>query len=137
MKVPPKHYENMRDASLSEYMNTDITRLVSESMRNIHAGITEVPLEVQLQPKTAAKLSFYVPWDGILYGFIRGKEALRKKLGFSLPLLSATISDWNGKFVLIFETEKPDQTAAFRISEKDVLYLLEHCRRPPETEKNH
>lgn len=134
--MAPKHYENMKDASLSEYISVDLTRLVPESLRKIHGGFTEVPLEIQLKPKSAARLSFPVPWDGILYGFVRGKEALRQKLGFDLPVQSATISDWNGTFVLIFETEETEQTAAFRVGGNDVLYLLEHCRRPPELEGN-
>lgn len=135
MTVAPKHYENITDASVSDYLNANMARLVLDSQRNLQGGFTEVPLEVQLQRNTASKLSFEVPWDGILYGFVRGKEALRQKLGLDLPIQSVTISDWNGKFALIFETKKADQTAAFRISEKEVLNLLENCRRPPEMER--
>ena len=91
-----------------------------------------MPLEIQLQTKTAEKLSYHVPWDGVLDGFVRGREPLRQKLGLSLPIQSATISDWNEGFVLIFETADAAETAAFRISEQDVLNLLENCRRPPE-----
>lgn len=132
--MAPKHYNNMREASLSEYITVDAARLVPEPLRNTSGGYTEVPLEIQLQPKTAEKLSFSVPWDGVLDGYVRGKEMLRQKLGLTLPIQSVTISDWDEGFVLIFETAQVSQTAAFRISEKDVLYLLENCRRPPEIE---
>lgn len=134
IKVAPKHYDNMREAPLSEYITVDTARLVPEPLRNISGGYSEIPLEIQLQSKTAEKLSFYVPWDGVLDGFIKGKEALRQKLGLTLPIQSATISDWDEGFVLIFETAQVSQTAAFKINEKDVLYLLENCRRPPEIE---
>ena len=130
--MAPKHFDNIREAALSEYITVDTARLVPEPLRNISGGYTEIPLEIQLQSKTANKLSFVVPWDGVLDGFIRGKEALQQKLGLTLPIQSATISDWDEGFVLIFETAQPGQTAAFKIDEKDVLYLLNHCRRPPE-----
>ena len=132
--MAPKHYDNMRDAALSDYITPDTMRLIAESCRSISGGCSEIPLEIQLQPKTAEKLSYHVPWDGVLDGFVRGREPLRQKLGLSLPLQSATISDWNEGFVLIFETADAAETAAFRISEQDVLNLLENCRRPPEME---
>ena len=132
--MAPKHYANMKDAPLSEYITVDTVRLVPESLRNISGGYTEIPLEIQLQSKTVEKLSFYVPWDGVLDGFVRDKELLRQKLGLTLPIQSVTISDWSEGFVLIFETANASQTAAFRINEQDVLYLLENCRRPPEIE---
>ena len=130
--MAPKHYESMKDALLSEYITVDTVRLVSEPLRSISGGYTEIPLEIQLQPKTVQKLSFSVPWDGVLDGYVRGKESLRQKLGLTLPIQSVTISDWDEGFVLIFGTANVSQTAAFRIGEEDVLYLLENCRRPPE-----
>ncbi len=132
--MAPKHYQNMKDAVLSDYITVDTARLVPESLRSVSAGYTEVPLTIQLQPKTVEKLSFCVPWDGVLDGFVRGKEQLRQKLGLTLPIQSITISDWDEGFALIFETASASQTAAFKINEKDVLYLLENCRRPPEIE---
>ena len=130
--MAPKHYENMKDAHLSEFITVETARLVTEALRNYSKGYTEIPLEIQLQWQTAEKLSYSVPWDGVLDGFIRGKEELRQKLGLTLPIQSVTISDWDEGFVLIFETANVSQTAAFRIGEEDVLYLLENCRRPPE-----
>lgn len=130
--MAPKHYDNMKDASLSEYITADTARLVTEPLRVISAGYSEIPLEIHLEPQTRKKLSFPVPWDGVLSGFVRGKEPLRQKLGFTLPLQSATLSDWDGGFVLIFETADADQTAAFRVTEQEVLDVLEHCRRPPD-----
>lgn len=133
--MAPKHYGNMQDAPLLEYVTADQIRLVPEPLRNIHGGFTEVPLEVQLQPQTVKKLEFPVSWDGGLSGFVRGKEALRQKLGFTLPIQLVTISDWDEGFALIFETKSDNQTAAFRVKEQDVLNVLNHCRRPPEMNK--
>lgn len=133
--MAPKHYDNMQDASLSEYITADTARLVPEPLRGISAGYTEIPLEIQLRSQTRKKLSFPVAWDGVLSGFVRGKEQLRQKLGFTLPLQSVTLSDWDEGFVLIFETANADQTAAFRVREEDVLDMLEHCKRPPDMAK--
>ncbi len=133
--MAPKHYETMQDAPLLEYVTADTVRLVPEPLRNIYGGYTEVPLEIQLQSQTVKKLDFSVSWDGVLNGFVRGKELLRKKLGFTLPIQLVTISDWDEGFALIFETKSANQTAAFRVKEQDVLNVLKNCRRPPEMEK--
>ena len=130
--MAPNHYENMRDASLYEYITPDIVRTISKEQRDIPGGVTEIPLEIQLKKKSMKKLSFNVPWDGILYGFVRGKEILREKTGLTFPIRSITISDWDGHFVLIFETENAHQVAAFYVKSDDVIYLLENCRRVPE-----
>lgn len=132
--MAPKHYENIKDAPLSDYVTADTARLIPEQLHGVSGGYTEIPLEIQLQPQTVKKLSFSIPWDGVLSGFVRGKELLRQKLGLTLPIQSVTLSDWDEGFVLIFETANAGQTAAFRVSEQDVLKVLEHCRRPPEME---
>ena len=62
--MAPKHYENMRDASLYEYITPDIVRTISKEQRDIPGGVTEIPLEIQLKKKSMKKLSFNVPWDG-------------------------------------------------------------------------
>ena len=130
--MAPKHYENMKDVSLFAYVTPDIVRTIPESQRDIPGGLTETPLEIHLKKKSAKRLSFHVPWDGILYGFIRGKDRFRAKAGLILPIKSATISDWDRQFVLILETEDANQTAAFSVKTDDVIYLLENCLRAPE-----
>lgn len=130
--MSPKHYANMRDVSLPDYITPNIVRTISESARKIRGGPSEIPLVIQLKKGTAERLSFPVPWDGMLYGFIRGKEALRVRAGLELPIRSATLSDWDGRFALILETEKLGQTAAFSVKNEDVIFLLENCLRAPE-----
>ncbi len=128
--MAPKHYENMKEALLSELLTAELARLVPSSLRTLSGGYTEIPLEVRLRPETAEKLSYRIPWDGTLYGFVRGKEALRMRLGLPVPPESVTLSDRKGRFTLIFETEPAESTAAFSVSEAEVLALLEQCRRP-------
>lgn len=128
--MAPKHYDNMREAPLSEYITVDTARLVPEPLRNISGGYSEIPLEIQLQSKTAEKLSFYVPWDGVLDGFIKGKEALRQKLGLTLPIQSATIGQALEKSG--FKGEEKN-----RLSPEKYMYMFEtHIEQGPILEDN-
>ena len=89
-----------------------------------------MPLVFHLKPETAKKLSFRVPWGGVVYGFINSAHALREKLGLGSNITDVAISDWDGRFMLIFETENETDSVAFNVEEKDVIKLLSECRRP-------
>lgn len=126
------HYNNIRNANLFDCLDISQVRIVPSNLRNLPAGYSEVPLVFHLSQETVKKLPFKVQWGGIIYGFINGAPALKKKLGLASAITDVTVSDWDTGFVLIFETLNEADSAAFNVSAKDVLTLLENCRRPPE-----
>lgn len=130
--MAPEHYKNIKDGVLSNYITSNITRTVLQAQSIETGGVTEMPIEFHLKKKSVSKLSFKVPWDGVLYGYVRGRRQMQEKLGLSDKITNVTIADWDDRFVLIFDTEKSTGAAAFYISGEDVLLLLENCRRVPE-----
>ena len=125
-----EHFRNIKDANLFDCLKITQTRLVPTSLRNIHAGCSEVPLEFHLKPQTIKKLSFKVPWGGVVYGFVRPKNEIKERMGLASDITFVTVSDWDGRFVLIFETVNEADAVAYNVSEKDVLTLLEECCKP-------
>ena len=126
------HYDNIKNANLFDCLSISQTRIVSSNLRNVPAGYSEVPLVFHLRPETAKKLTFKVPWGGVVYGFINSAHRLREKLGLGSNITDVAISDWDGRFMLIFETENETDSVAFNVEEKDVIKLLNECRRPTE-----
>lgn len=124
------HYRNTRDGNLFDYLSADRTRLISQKLRHLPCGVSEIPLEFHLKPESVKKLSFSVPWGGVIYGFTRPRAEFEQKLGVRSRITGATVSDWDGQFVLIFETADETESAAFRVSASDVWLLLEGARRP-------
>lgn len=125
-----EHFKNIKDANLFDCLKLTQTRLVPTALRQVHAGYSEAPLEFHLKPETVKKLSFKVPWGGVVYGFVHPKAEIKERLGLASDITSITISDWDGRFVLIFETANEADAAAYNVSEKDVLKLLEECCKP-------
>ena len=127
-----KHYENITKTALSEYITPDKFRTVMPPQWEFSAGYSELPVAITLKKKTAGMLSFDVPWDGMIYGFVRSKFDIQKKLGMvNMPKL-VNIIDWEDKFVLVFEEKNPKEIKAFEITAKEVIELLENCTRTPE-----
>jgi len=127
-----KHYENITKTALSDYITPDKFRTVMPPQWEINAGYSELPVAITLKKETAGKLSFDVPWDGMIYGFVRAKFQLQEKLGMKNVPISAAINDWDTGFVLVFEEKDPKETKAFEIESSEVIYLLENCTRVPE-----
>lgn len=127
-----EHYQNIKNCVLSDYLPAEIFRTILPDQREIIRGITELPVEIEFKRKNKRLLSFEVPWDGMVYGYVRGKEALceRLELGKDIKLISLT--DWDDKFVLVFETGDDRDTRAFYVTTQEVVELLENCRRVPE-----
>lgn len=127
-----QHYENMKNARLFDLISIRRTRTVTADIRDLPGGISEIPIEFQLKHNTADKLSFSVPWDGVLYGFVHPKSQIMQRLGAKAQPTKLTVADWDDSFALIYETANPKDTGAFYVSGDDVIKLLEECRRPPE-----
>ncbi len=126
------HYNNIKNANLFDCFSISQTRIVPSNLRNVPAGYSEVPLVFHLKPKTVKKLSIKVPWGGVVYGFVNSASSVKKKIGLNSNIADIAISDWDGRFVLIFETENEADSVAFNVAEDDVLKLLNECRRPAE-----
>ncbi len=126
------HYENIKNANLFDCLDISQIRLVPSKLRNVPIGYSEVPLIFHLKSETVKKLSFEVPWGGVVYGFANSSQQTEQKLGLGSPITDITVSDWDGRFMLIFETENEADSIAFNVDEKDVIKLLNECRRPAE-----
>lgn len=127
-----KHYENIRKVTLSDYIPADSFRTVMPPQWEGSAGYSELPVAITIKKTAAAKLSFNIPWDGMVYGFVRNKFDLKEKLGMKEVPLSAVLNDWDGHFLLVFESGDRADTRTFEVVEKEVIDLLENCRRVPE-----
>lgn len=127
-----KHYENIIKTSLEEYIPVLSFRTVMPPQWEGSAGYSELPVAVTLKKKAASQLSFEVPWDGMIYGFVRSKFDIQKKLGMNEVPVSAALNDWEDRFMLVFDNGNPKEVKAFEVSTDDVIFLLENCRRTPE-----
>lgn len=126
-----EHFKNAKYGSLYDYITPDKFRTVAEEQRGL-LGKTEIAVELQLKPPARALLSFSVPWDGDLYGCVRGKAELQRRLNFTSEISKIYIQDWDNMFLVLFEQKDNVGYYAVYVPTKDVIDLLENCRRIPE-----
>lgn len=127
-----KHYKNVEHGSLFEYITPDKFRTISAAQRDVPLGITEIAVEIQLNKRMRDKISFKIPWDGVVYGCARDKRDMKAKLGIENDIKTAYIIDWDDEFLLLFELEGNIDRPVLYISSLDVIKLLENCWRIPE-----
>lgn len=96
-------YKDAPQVRLADYIPADKFRTILPECRHIGGGISEIAAEVQVSPKFAQKLSFNVPWDGLLYGFVRGRRELEAEVMGSKKIKTVFLQDWGDKFLLLFE----------------------------------
>lgn len=125
-------YKNSPTVGLAEYIPTKRFRTILPDQRHTPCGISELPVEIQLKKAFAKTLSFKVPWDGLLYGFVRGKKDIAEKIGDFAEIKHISLQDWESEFLLLFEGEDKGAEKAFFVSSNDVKELLENCLRVPE-----
>lgn len=125
-------FKNASFCTLSDYVPSEKFRTVLPKQRSVKLGISEIPVDIHLGSDTVSKLSFNVPWDGDVFGCLRDKEALKKSLKTGAQIMSVSLSDWDDKFLLIFNTEDIMETIAFYVTQQEVIDLLENCLRVPE-----
>lgn len=124
-----KHYENAADAKLSDIFSAEDFRLVPAEFKKAPCGYSEIFAEVDIKQDFAQKLSFDVPWDGELYGYLRNKSKLYSKLGKDTAV-KVTLSDWDDKFAVIFEDKNGKEDPVFYVDPNEVKELLEKCMKP-------
>lgn len=125
-----EHYRNAVSAKLADYITPDRFRTVLAQQREITAGLSEIPVEFELQKDFIKSLSFPVQWDGLMYGYYRGRKIIEEKVGAMIKRV--VICDWNEKFVVIFEKDNGVEDPVFYVAPEDVRLLLEKCLRVPE-----
>ena len=127
-----ERYSTLKTGSLFDYITPDKFRTVPAIQEGLAApGVSEFPVEFQLKGRMKNMLPFEIPWDGVIYGCARGKKELAEKLGFKSEILSASIVDWDDKFLLIFETADRNDYPALFVYTEDVISLLCNCMRYP------
>lgn len=124
-------YKDAPAVRLSEYIPAKLFRTILPEQRHTPCGISELPVEIQLKKAFAKTLSFKVPWDGLMYGFVRGKKDIFAKLG-DFAARHVSIQDWDDRFLLLFEGADKGSEKPFFVSPADVKELLENCLRVPE-----
>lgn len=128
----PDLYKNAEMVTLSDYIPADKFRTILSEYRHMEGGITEIPVEIHMKPPFAKTLSFDVGWDGIVYGYVRGKKELKEQLGEFSSLKLITLTDWDDRFMLLFEGIEENDEKPFFVTTDEVRALLENCRRVPE-----
>lgn len=125
-------FRNAQSAVLSDYIPADKFRTILPEHRHMEGGITEIPVEIHMKRPFAKKLSFKTEWDGIIYGFVRGKKDIIARLGSMKKITRITLTDWDDKFQLLFEGTEQSEELPFFVTPDEVLDLIENCRRVPE-----
>jgi hypothetical protein len=125
-------YKNAEQITLSDYIPADNFRTVTSECRHDGAGYSEVFVEIHMKPAFVKTLSFKVDWDGIIYGYVHSKRDISERLGGFESLEIITISDWDERFRIIFESADKKDEKSFFVSASEVRELLENCWRAPE-----
>lgn len=128
-------YKDAPQIKLENYIPADKFRTILPECRHIGGGISEIAAEIQVSKKFAHKLSFDVPWDGLLYGFVRRKRELEAEVMGGKKIRKVFIQDWDDRFLILFEGSGKDEEKAFFADPNDVCALLENCMRIPEQRK--
>ena len=106
-------YKDAPQVKLADYIPADKFRTILPECRHIGGGISEIAAEIQVSEKFARKLSFYVSWDGLLYGFVRRKRELEADVMGGKKIKTVFIQDWDDKFLILFEGAEKDEEKAF------------------------
>lgn len=135
--MAPKQYQNAPFVRLSDYISADRFRTVLHKQYEEPHGLSEIPVEIELGDELAKLLSFRIPWDKWLYGFVR-RNVLLNELNNedgvnSIKLIS--IHDWDGKLLMVIDAKK-GEIPCF-VKPEEVKELLENCLRPPQQQSGY
>lgn len=124
-----KRYSNILSSKLLELIPIMDFRLVHEEQKKSPKGCSEIPVIIDLKKSFTKTLSYPVPWDNELYGFMKCKKDLFAKTGYD-NTAKITVSDWDNKIVLIFEGVDGSEGPIYEVEKENLKELLEGCRRP-------
>ena len=126
-----KHYETAVYAVLEEYIPVEFFRTVLFQQSKNTAGITEIPVEIELENKFMKTLAFPIPWDGKMYGYVRKNELLCE-ISKNKKITLISLHDWNDKFLMLIERAEEKEEVPFFVKSEEVKNLLENCMRVPQ-----
>lgn len=124
-------YNDAKFVTLGDFITPDKFRTILPEYRKMGGGFSEIPVEIHTKPPFTKSLSFNVGWDGIIYGYVRGKKDISAKLGVTPKIAKITVTDWDDRFLMVFEGSENEEIPFF-VSNDEVRDLLETCRRVPE-----
>ena len=124
-------YNDAKFVALDEFITPDRFRTILPECRKIGGGVSEIPVEIHTKPPFTKSLSFNVGWDGIIYGYVRGKKEISAKLGGTPIIAKIAVTDWDDRFLMVFEGNENEEIPFF-VKSNEVRYLLENCLRVPE-----
>lgn len=127
--MSPKSYQNAPWTPLSQLIETNRFRLVLHAQFEQPCGLSELPVELELESAFAGRLPFPVPWDKWLYGFVRINDALRK-LRDEKQVRGISLHDWGDRFLMLLDT--PGGEIPYFVGSDEVARLLADCLKPPE-----
>lgn len=127
--MPPKQYINAPTVRLSDYIEVKRFRTVLHEQYEEPHGLSEIPVELELSKEFAKTLTFHIPWDCWLYGFVRRNEILTK-LNAENEIKGISLHDWEDKFLLLIDAKKGE--IPYMVTGSEVRELLENCLRPPQ-----
>ncbi|MFI3227596.1 MAG: hypothetical protein R3Y09_09320 [Clostridia bacterium] len=124
-----KRYDSVESVDMEKLFPSNYFRLINGVDRKMPKGYSEIPVKIYLKKNFVKDLSFKVPWDGELYGFVRNKVQLFEKTGYDNTVL-ITISDWEDKFTIIFEDAHGIEKPVYDVNYNEMKALLEECIKP-------
>ena len=95
---------------------------------------TEVNAALELKAPFMKTLSFSLPWDGILYAYVRRTAAFNeycRRSGIDPEKVSVYLNDWDDRFHLLVESADGKRDASCFVKSLSVRDLLERCCRIP------
>lgn len=123
-----KFYEDAKRDMLCRYIPADKFRLVGSAYKNVPGGLTEVRVKLNIKKKFADALSFNTSKSGLLFGWVRAGEMLKKEDG-SKSAEKIELYDWDNGFLMLIFYKEGSKQGVF-VSSEDVRLLLENCMRP-------
>ncbi len=124
-------YNDAKFVTLDEFITPVKFRTILPEHRKAGGGVSEIPVEIHTKPPFTKSLSFKVGWDGIIYGYVRGKKEISAKLGGTPIIVKITVTDWDDRFLMVFEGSENEEIPYF-VKSDEVRELLENCLRVPE-----
>lgn len=128
------HYANAPAVKLGDYIPVKLFRTVHRTEADLPGGITEIKVVIDIERPLAKKLSFRTSSSGRIHGFVRMNDLLKSintKQDKGSTVRRITINDWGYKALMIIEMENDSEKPYF-VSTKDLINLLENCRRAPQ-----
>lgn len=129
-----QHYANAPEVRLEDYIPVKLFRTIHRTEADLPGGISEIKVVIDIERPLAKKLSFRTSSSGRIHGFVRMNDLLKSintKQDKGSTIRRITINDWDDKALMIIEMEN-DSEMPFFISVRDLIFLLENCRRAPQ-----